>query len=1694
MEVELKKNEIYNQEINSKIAHLKIKIFDYFYCILNRKNKTSVYTLGFLHILEIFQILSYAFFHPHLRNWKISDKSIEKISEIMSGFRIAPLINYASYKFYIFTLSIIIFLIFGYFLGLVMQILFKKENSKLYKGLLSITHVSIAPLTIFLYIPINELLFLIFNCHNDKMGIENHPIKCWNSMHLLFIVLSCFAITLFILSLVILNFFYYYPFQTETSTIKLNSTVELIFLIIKLIYTIKLSLVHNENISIAILLIFALFISVKEINYPTYNSVLLEIVINIRNNLMLWTFFMLFIAILCKNKEINGLIYLVFIAYPLIIYISIIFTKEYENELHFQNSNAFHNIKSCISKTRFLIKLIDSFLEKNNYNRKDLEFGKKNDLVLKGMIKIHTEICLDEECPLKKFLKNSGNFNVQKQCLLNYMTLYFNKVMKNFPDNKILRLYSIQFNFNKKYNLNSVRANLEYVKNIRNDIKDEFIIYFLENEILKVKNKANINEGNEYENEFINLEQNYKRLRELIINSTKLYAEFWGIFSNNITNNLNLFKLHKIGEQLYKFLQEIKYLWENNLKNKKIDLENEYIAQLYSIFLREILWDKKESEEIQKKINEEYNILGYKRLNKENKKSDNLENIIENQDYIMLVNSNEKGKCTIFQFSKSLSYLIGYQKHEIINKPIEILMPSMFIDGHAKKVEEFIKNNHLNKISEKESFRGIEKKKTFILIKSKMGYLIPFNAKFTVFDDNDFSNSFVIKANLEARDAKSMYAYYILTKDDFSVDNFSSSAINLGLTMDLLKKYVIKLNILIRTSKDNDANLVEQYKTYLEEPKKILWVYPDVIYPKNDFSKNKDKRLEDLIKISDKKRFNLQIYEMKYKENKIIGFVFKFIEIKKKKNKNEIIFQDLIPHNNIHEVLFDLLELKYIRIVKVIKKSGFRNLRDQNEENEIKMEFSTKTKRDGEEYAFLEGLNDELNEEDEEKEVVLTKDKILELQGRDSHGINNYINLLHFYATDISYIKHRPNKEEYIAGKIREPLIKIEVNKFINRIENRMKESPSFSKKKIHHQKRKSLSITDINLKTKFISSILKNNEIDNKEKKEEEININLINDSSITLSNIFNHKSIFYIKIINLIIYIFSISILSLEFSLTYIDIDNNRKKFDYLDNSYKILINMVYTKYFITEAILSNTVKDYLMANIYGKKEYINYLKIEMSKCHQEFIYLRDIFNSKNVKMSKKFNDLVLYNNLTIRTLTNKISKEEELPFLEAMNRYASAIFYVSTISESNSINMTDKYSFELMINILNNYYLTSVNASILILEDINHSIRNQGSSTKLIIIISLIIIIFLVIEFYRIMINFMHDREKPINLFLTIKKKLFEDLKISAENFSNKLLNKFFGNEENEEESNHEYVTNVKANDINIAKFNSSEQYQNSNNNEEFRYSFILLVMLSLLYEIYLIFKYLNSNQYFKQIDKFIEVYNMTVVSHLYIGVKINVLKQYLFNDTLPVFSLRGSFINFAFYKNFHSLTNEFAIALLITSKTNSFLKSIYKDLFKKYFYGDFSNLTNIENFNNNNSYLNDKIKNGFKTIIMDLIEKLRILFLQYFLKNTREDSEINVSSLVNDKRWHESHELLIYFIKPWYNGIMELINSIFYSLVDKLQAIYISIYIFLLVFITLIYCIIRKIYEERLHNLLKKSFDLINLIPKEIKYIIVSKLNE
>ena len=107
--------------------------------------------------------------------------------------------------------------------------------------------------------------------------------------------------------------------------------------------------------------------------------------------------------------------------------------------------------------------------------------------------------------------------------------------------------------------------------------------------------------------------------------------------------------------------------------------------------------------------------------------------------------------------------------------------------------------------------------------------------------------------------------------------------------------------------------------------------FPDIIYPKNGQLKDKDKKIDVLVKISSKKRLNLQIIEMKYKENEIIGFIFKFLEIQKMNKMKNDNSNDILPSSYKNEVLFDIFNLNYIRTILVKSKTGLRNLRDYNE-------------------------------------------------------------------------------------------------------------------------------------------------------------------------------------------------------------------------------------------------------------------------------------------------------------------------------------------------------------------------------------------------------------------------------------------------------------------------------------------------------------------------------------------------------------------------------------------------------------------------------------------------------------------------------------------------------------------------------------------------------------------------------------------
>jgi len=86
------------------------------------------------------------------------------------------------------------------------------------------------------------------------------------------------------------------------------------------------------------------------------------------------------------------------------------------------------------------------------------------------------------------------------------------------------------------------------------------------------------------------------------------------------------------------------------------------------------------------------------------------------------------------------------------------------------------------------------------------------------------------------------------------------------------------------------------------------------------------------------------------------------------------------------------------------------------------------------------------------------------------------------------------------------------------------------------------------------------------------------------------------------------------------------------------------------------------------------------------------------------------------------------------------------------------------------------------------------------------------------------------------------------------------------------------------------------------------------------------------------------------------------------------------------------------------------------------------------------------------------------------------------------------MLTGLVKPLYQKLIEVMNSCYYSFIEDIKVLYITIYVIFIALLSVYYWIVWKRYEDNFLDLIKKSFDLINLIPEEIKNLIVLKLNE
>ena len=1660
-------------DANSDMS-LKYRIFNFYYCTL-RKKSVGLILLTFFMIFETIELISYAFIEIFRPFWKIKDSSYDLIQLITGATRLTPLMKYLTFDQYFILFIILNCFVFINFLLIAMTLTFNRTESKLYSITVAITSYITSNICAFFLIPMNELMLLVVKCNNDnKVDIVKNSIKCFNGLHIVYVFLAIIMMICFLCLIVLNSIFNFNPFNANKQTSILNPQANTLLVIFKIILVILYIALNNDWIFIVIMVLGSLLNLKTSFESPTYNSFFLQCMVSIRNFSVFWTFIVLLICRMLSGSNFNGMIYFLAIGYPFICIVASLYYSNLLQEFCEGKSN-FKNETEFLMRANFLKVLIDDYIEKNMSVRtgtNTFNSLKQKEILLRGQIEIHEEICTNEECPLKKFLENQGNFQVQRTSLLHYMNILYGEAIKKFPDSQLILLNYVEFNYEKKYNLNTAKMYLEKLERFKNPLTEDYIIFFIRKSVSMIKNNFG-------EDEMIRIEDTpehkFKRFKLLIDASTKMYGEFWGNLATNLTSSLNLNKLFYVGTRLNDYLHELQILWDE-FKTLRIDSDQQSILQLYSKFLKEIIQNKLKSDEVDKKIKEEIN---YEVKKGQNDKIDinNVDALLENQDYIFYCRSNDMGKCHFVQCSNSIISLIGYTKQEIIGKRIEMLMPILCQQDHAKMLGKRLKKLRAMMTENAiESIKSRAKKQFLLLPKNKAGYLMPVITRYTIYNDDDFSNTFIIKVLMESKDPKILYSYYVLTRNDFTVDSITSSSINLGLSMELLKKHMISLDKLILNPDEEFINFSDQYVDYIDEPKLITWVFPDYLNKKkssNNLQANNTTTEIDYNQImeeSRKQKMNLQIFPLRYKENEILGFCFQFFDID---NDSDNIKYDENGFSEFEKklMIFDIKKLNYTKAEIVTVKTKNEEVKKEEIEKKNlkeKIEESNRSNESGEknETKTNEKNEKKKKEESDSKESFveifnpLTKEAIQDFQIKQSDEIRKFIKILPFFGKDILLKKKTPTKQEFSAGYGIEPNINVSVDDFLKKIEiNHL-----LDKRQIEKEKNEKFNINQGNNNNDF----------------------NYLSSSTSSLNNLFSDTSMLIIKISSITYFLILGIILIVEFIVSFNKINNLNDRVYYSDISYKILTDLMYSKYFITEIVCAQNESYIIYDKHYNSNsEYIESMRLELQIYRKRLSDNIGLFSNATVSFGKDYSKYTDNAMINIMTLTNNIPTNETQPFWTGITRIATSIFFISTITvEFNTITMEERNTYEIMMNLLNDYYLSWKKVVYILVQ----GILNDCNISNIIIamfILSFILTFFFGFFSYKAITKFLNDGTRPVDLIMTIKKSRFEDLKLSCETFMNKLLNKFLGDEDDVDDEGNDNQTNISssADDIVISKFKQKNDYNQSiKSNQQYLTIFIGILICITIFQGYFIFKFLYSKYALVKIENFADINNITRYNENHLILSFNIIKSYFLDSSIPI--LNNSNTQLITIDTYETLTDSFEELERITYLKMEHLSTSYINFF---YHMINENITDI----NTGDYTDEEFLRtmifGFKNVI-----------LRYF-SLMRTTSKFNVNKIMEvpfytNKDYGESANILRYLIRPWFVSLLDKLDGYFESKINNIKVIITSTFILFLVIGIILYFLIWKKIEYKMEKYLQSSIDLINLIPEEIKFQILVKLNE
>ena len=1354
----------------------------------------------------------------------------------------------------------------------------------------------------FLFFNFTEINMLIIFCEKNNI-VFYEKFKCGSRNHL---ILFSISLLCFFFSVILVHNFLTFSFDKEelfnssiSKYVIINANKFLFYTKIIIISMNSISKMTNiEKATIITMLILAflnLYNFYLQYHYQSQNNFIQKI-FYFFSYINLLSCFLLFIGIIIKNKNFNGLIYIFF---SVLVVLFIFFYNYPVQEIKINRT--FFSFNSDLEIYNQIRLIIDSIHNKN-INRRD-----KINLISYIVEKINIK---EKDILYFNFFENITDKEFDFY-FFQYIEKILKQVINKFPNSILLLITNVYFNLKI-----IKRPNKAYIL-LHKILEEKKLSYSQEFYVYRFKKRI---ENTGIENFRIRDDISFKyqcnTLIDLIVEICLKYIDFYNLLlSCKEFEDVNY--LNKLGNEINFLTEKADYKIKliEKMKNK-----NQKILTLYGYFLKEILNDLDKSKKYLDNEIKENEIFDLFELDN----NLDINSLIPTSIFQFLIVSMKKDNFgTILRVSLDVCNLLGYSQNILIGQNLSILIPDFLREEHEK--------NLLKRSKEIEfSFEG-NLNNNFSLqphtfyCKTSSKFLIPVSLLMYYINDENYNPIILCKVNTEnnLNNSENIYnTVHILTNSSFNIKYFSSNAIfymnlsseitksNNDITLyvkqfenikknkykDFQKKFLNKEEIINWKKKKFKMTVNELY--FFKKLCGLLFHFEDLNLNNND-SKLSKINTENIVS-STLIRVNTSINTSDHKKNS-----FSFFTINNKINENENIDCNFLPSSK--EVNYVIDKREYLFEQK-------KNTNNKNENNEID---NNKNNFDIIEYLKKKNLLKVKTLTSSSYEKNSTSSEKTSNNFSSSYSSNAESNNHLSSHNDNSNINNKSNFKKITSNEEIENYYKVNFSKIKFKIYN-YNDNMFIDIDKFDKNSKVEEIIKQEKIQTKMI--IANNNTLNKKisrKKSNKTVKIETPNSEEYDLNKIYEKekdfiykkisKSKINIKIIYLIIINIFLICVFMSFPIIYFIQSNSTS------NDMKILIDIHLTMLNVLDELYNSfshgfsliAIQNPLYSNIIGEKEKLILLfKEKLIDVYYKFTNVSYLIKKNTFKLSKENQERKDNSEIWYWSINDELSiNQSYAPILNTLNEYFYCVYCLATTKNNIDLTFTNINFNYIMFNSRQTFIDTVYNFTQIFYDEYKQQTKYNNQINYFLMTIFTTLLLIIIIIYIFIYIKVIQEKEKNLKYFFKIGedsiknslnkctkylslnqeknniKYLIRNPKINLDNENESNLDSLY--EVNDDEKKLLLNSKLKRKRIKRTKDKKSKYFINDKKSLYFHIFLIIIFYLLINFLCYILLLIMKSK--YKNISDYVGIYNLVTRQYHSFVFLYNYMKIYAVYNT-------------------------------------------------------------------------------------------------------------------------------------------------------------------------------------------------------------------